>query len=74
MKTTKKKCSFCGRSENEVRLLINGVNGYICEDCAVQAYNIVKSTGMVGFLDEDEDEEKKPVAYQPKKKCPSRAK
>ncbi len=70
MKTTKKKCSFCGRSENEVRLLINGVNGYICEDCAVQAYNIVKSTGMVGLLDEDEDEEKKPVAYQPKKKVP----
>ena len=54
MKTTKKCCSFCGRSENEVRLLINGLHGYICEECAVQAYNIVKSTGLMELPDEDE--------------------
>ena len=34
-------CSFCGRTEREVRLLITGLNGYICEDCAQQAYQIV---------------------------------
>ncbi len=38
----KKCCSFCGRSEKEVKLLISGLDGYICEDCATQAYNIVK--------------------------------
>ena len=38
----KKACSFCGRTENEVRLLITGINGYICEDCAQQAYRIVQ--------------------------------
>jgi len=38
-----KKCSFCGRTEREVRLLITGVSGYICEDCAQQAYQIVLS-------------------------------
>ena len=38
----KKECSFCGRSEREVRLLITGINGYICEDCAKQAYRIVQ--------------------------------
>jgi ATP-dependent Clp protease ATP-binding subunit ClpX len=38
----KKSCSFCGRSEREVRLLITGINGYICEDCAQQAYEIVQ--------------------------------
>ena len=38
----KKECSFCGRSEREVRLLITGINGYICEDCAQQAYHIVQ--------------------------------
>ena len=38
----KKQCSFCGRSERDVRLLITGVNGYICEDCAQQAYQIVQ--------------------------------
>ena len=40
--TMKKECSFCGRSEREVRLLITGINGYICEDCAQQAYRIVQ--------------------------------
>ncbi|MBR2775727.1 MAG: ATP-dependent Clp protease ATP-binding subunit ClpX [Prevotella sp.] len=38
----KKECSFCGRSEREVRLLITGINAYICEDCAQQAYRIVQ--------------------------------
>lgn len=30
-----------------MKLLITGLNGYICEDCAVQAYQIVQSTGVV---------------------------
>lgn len=53
MKNTKKCCSFCGRSESEVRLLINGLNGYICEECAVQAYNIVKTTGVLDLPDNE---------------------
>ena len=40
----KKVCSFCGRSDKEVRLLISGINGYICESCAEQAYHIVKES------------------------------
>ena len=43
----KKVCSFCGRGENEVKLLITGVDGYICENCAQQAYEIVESTGVM---------------------------
>ena len=54
---TKKTCSFCGRSESEVRLLITGLNGYICEDCAKQAYDIVRSAGVVGAKDTAEDKE-----------------
>ena len=38
----KKARSFCGRTEREVKLLITGINGYICEDCAEQAYRIVQ--------------------------------
>lgn len=38
----KKVCSFCGRSEKEVGLLISGLNGCICEDCANQAYEITQ--------------------------------
>jgi ATP-dependent Clp protease ATP-binding subunit ClpX len=38
------KCSFCGRSEKDVPLLLSGINGYICSDCAMQAYRIVQDT------------------------------
>ena len=38
----KKVCSFCGRSEDEVRLLITGVNGFICDSCIQQAYDIAQ--------------------------------
>ena len=41
----KKKCNFCGRSEDQVRLLITGVDGCICEDCAVQAYQVATANG-----------------------------
>ena len=41
-----KKCNFCGRTEREVKLLITGVNGCICEDCAVQAYQVATANGF----------------------------
>lgn len=40
------KCNFCGRSEREVKLLITGVSGAICEDCAVQAYQVAAANGF----------------------------
>lgn len=43
----KKVCSFCGRDESQVKLLITGINGFICEDCAKQAWDIVQSTGIL---------------------------
>ena len=36
------KCTFCGRSRDEVNLLIAGNDGFICDDCATQAYDIVQ--------------------------------
>ena len=38
----KKACSFCGRTDKEVKLLITGINGYICENCTEQAYRILQ--------------------------------
>lgn len=35
-------CTFCGRTSRDVRLLINGINGAICDECTTQAYEIVK--------------------------------
>lgn len=37
-----KKCSFCGREEKEVSLLLAGISGHICENCIEQAAQIVK--------------------------------
>ena len=41
-RNSKKRCSFCGRTEDEVGFLITGVNGCICDSCAEQAHEIVK--------------------------------
>ena len=43
----KKACSFCGRTEKEVSLLITGINGYICESCTEQAYHILQEQDWV---------------------------
>lgn len=43
----KKVCSFCGSGEKDVRLLISGINGFICENCAQQAYQIVQTSGVL---------------------------
>ena len=40
----KNHCSFCGRSEDEVALLLTGLNGYICDECARQAERIVRES------------------------------
>ena len=38
----KNRCSFCGRSEDEVALMLTGINGYICDECIRQADKIVR--------------------------------
>ena len=57
------KCSFCGRSRSEVDLLISGVDGFICDMCAQQAYYIVQEEqrGHSTPLDMDHIEVKKPI-------------
>lgn len=42
MAKTGDSCSFCGRSRKDVNLLIGGITGAICDECAGQAYNIVQ--------------------------------
>lgn len=36
-------CSFCGRGEDEVNMLITGMQGYICDECVAQAYQITQT-------------------------------
>ena len=35
-------CSFCGRPDTEVGMLIAGISGYICNECAEQAHDIAR--------------------------------
>lgn len=48
----KKRCSFCGRDENEARLLISGMTGFICENCVEQAHDILLSSGVLEAVKE----------------------
>ncbi|MCD8209923.1 MAG: ATP-dependent Clp protease ATP-binding subunit ClpX [Prevotella sp.] len=59
-----KVCSFCGKSEREVAYLISGLKGYICEECAVHAYEIVMSANLF------EEEKKKQLNSSKQKAIP----
>jgi ATP-dependent Clp protease ATP-binding subunit ClpX len=56
-KTENIQCSFCGRSRAEVKILIAGQEGHICEHCIEHAHEVVnkefhqkKETGKAGTL------------------------
>ncbi len=36
------RCDFCGRSSDEVRLMLPGLNGCICDECAEHANEVAK--------------------------------
>jgi ATP-dependent Clp protease ATP-binding subunit ClpX len=56
-KTENIQCSFCGRSRAEVKILIAGQDGHICEHCIEHAHEVVnkefhqkKEAGKAGTL------------------------
>ncbi|MBO5538722.1 MAG: ATP-dependent Clp protease ATP-binding subunit ClpX [Prevotella sp.] len=59
-----KKCNLCGRPETQVRMLITGVNGNICDDCTQQAFEILRQSGLV----DDDDLFSTPMAHSRRKK------
>ncbi len=47
MKSKGQTCSFCGRKKEEAIMLISGLEGHICDQCAEQAHQIVsKELGL----------------------------
>ncbi len=66
----KKECNFCGRNENEVQLLISGINGYICDKCAERAYEIVEESGITTASQKPERKGRKSYARFNLKKVP----
>lgn len=45
-------CSFCGRDEDEVNMLISGINACICGDCAKHASQIVNEQHTFDSVEE----------------------
>ncbi len=43
---TRRACSFCGRPEKDVPVLVSGRSAYICSDCLQQASEIVRRNFM----------------------------
>ena len=50
-------CSFCGRKEEEVKMLIAGLHGHICSDCATQAHRIIAE-------EVKEEKNEKPIGFK----------
>ncbi len=42
MKTKGQRCSFCGRNNSETLMMISGLEGHICDQCADQAHKIAE--------------------------------
>ena len=47
MAKTTLHCSFCGRSRDEVKILIAGQEGHICENCVEHAREIIDQELMI---------------------------
>jgi ATP-dependent Clp protease ATP-binding subunit ClpX len=56
----KKRCSFCGRTEDQVALLMTGMTGYICNDCVEQAHTILREEALLQKSDFEMKELPKP--------------
>ncbi len=40
-KETSIRCSLCNRDKKDVKILIAGINGHICDNCVSQAYHLI---------------------------------
>lgn len=57
-KAKENHCSFCGRPESEVHLLLSGIDGFICDDCLHQGVRICDEALHTGKKQEEKTEEK----------------
>ena len=55
------RCSFCGKSQDQVKRLIAGPNVYICNECIELCQEIIEEEFVQNILDYELDELPKPV-------------
>ena len=46
-------CSFCGKSQHEVRKLIAGPTVFICDECVELCMDIIKEENKINFVKDD---------------------
>ena len=56
----KRRCSFCGRTEDQVALLMTGMTGYICNECVEHAHDILREEALLPKNDFEMKELPKP--------------
>ncbi len=47
------KCSFCGKTQNQIGRLIAGNGAYICDECVKLCMNIIDEDGVSPIMDTD---------------------
>ena len=48
-------CSFCGKSQEEVKKLIAGPNVYICNECIESCHDLIQEQALKEVVDEHQD-------------------
>jgi ATP-dependent Clp protease ATP-binding subunit ClpX len=43
-------CSFCGKNQNEVKIIVSGPAVYICNECVSVCVDIIEQHGSGGDL------------------------
>lgn len=46
------RCSFCGKTENQVNRMLYGTNGFICNECVLMSYQMLLEEGDIDELPE----------------------
>jgi ATP-dependent Clp protease ATP-binding subunit ClpX len=41
MKKQQAHCTLCGRVQNDVQMLLQGVDGHVCSECIEQAHDLL---------------------------------
>lgn len=49
------RCTFCNKTENQVERMLQGANGYICNECVFTSYRMLYEPDGDVYEDEEED-------------------
>lgn len=57
-------CSFCGKSQHEVRKLIAGPSVFVCDECIALCNDIIREESQTGEIGEKNDKHDLPVPHE----------